>query len=92
MEPTLSQSLHLMNGDTTTQKIQGGQLIQRRLAEKKTPQEIIDECYLRCFARKPVEEERKKLDELIAAEPDKARVLEDIFWALLNSREFMFNH
>jgi hypothetical protein len=92
LEPTLSQSLHLMNGDTTTQRIQAGDLLGRRLAAKKTPAEIIEELYLRCLTRKPLAPEKTKLEAALAAEPDKRKGLEDTFWALLNSREFMFNH
>jgi Protein of unknown function (DUF1553)/Protein of unknown function (DUF1549) len=92
LEPTLSQSLHLLNGDTTTQKIAAGNLIGRRLSEKKTPVEILDELYVRCLSRKPSAKEKVKLEGLIAAETDKKKALDDIFWALLNSREFMFNH
>jgi hypothetical protein len=92
LEPTLSQSLHLLNGDTTTQKIQAGNLIGRRLAEKKTPSDIIDELYIRCLSRKPLPQEKAKLEALMAAEPDKNKALSDVFWAILNSREFMFNH
>ena len=92
LEPTLSQSLHLLNGDTTTQKIQAGNLIGQRLGEKKTPPQIIEELYLRCLSRKPTEQEAKRLNELVVAEPDKKKALDDAFWALLNSREFMFNH
>ena len=43
LEPTLSQALHLLNGDTSTQKIQAGNLVGRLLAEKKSPAEIIEE-------------------------------------------------
>ena len=92
LEPTLSQSLHLLNGDTTTQKIAAGDLIGRRLAAKKTPPEIIEELYIRCLSRKPDAKELGKLQAALAAEPDKKKGLEDTFWALLNSREFMFNH
>jgi hypothetical protein len=92
LEPTLSQSLHLLNGDTTTQKIQAGNLIGRRLTEKKTPPEILDELYIRCLSRKPTAKEKAKLEGILAAEPDKKKALDDMFWALLNSREFMFNH
>ncbi len=92
LEPTLSQSLHLLNGDTTTQRIAGGNLIGRRLAEKKTPGQIIEELYLRTLSRKPTDKEMKKLDALVAGEKDKKQALEDVFWSLLNSREFMFNH
>src|SRR5206468_957072 len=53
LEPTLSQSLHLLNGDTTAGKIAGGGIIAKRLAEKKTPEQIIEELYVRCLARKP---------------------------------------
>ncbi len=92
LEPTLSQSLHLLNGDTTGQKIQAGNLIGRRLTEKKAPAEIIEELYVRCLSRKPTAKETEKLLALVAADPDKKRALDDVFWSLLNTREFMFNH
>jgi hypothetical protein len=92
LEPTLSQSLHLLNGDATTQRIQGGGVIARRLAEKKSHKEIIEELYVRCVCRKPTAAELTALEKEIAANPNKQQALEDVFWALLNSREFMFNH
>jgi hypothetical protein len=92
LEPTLSQSLHLLNGDTTTQRIASGGLIGKRITEKKTPAQIIEEVYLRTLSRKPTATEAKKLSDLVAAETDKKQALEDVFWSLLNSREFMFNH
>jgi hypothetical protein len=92
LEPTLSQSLHLLNGDATTQKIQAGNLVGRRLDEKKTPAQIIEELYVRCLSRKPLPQESAKLEGLVSAEPDKKKALEDVFWSVMNSREFMFNH
>jgi hypothetical protein len=92
MEPTLSQSLHLMNGDTVNQKIAAGGLIQKRLAEKKQPSDIIEELYTRTLSRRPTPEELRKLCSIVMAEADRTKALEDVFWGLLNSREFMFNH
>ncbi len=92
MEPNLSQALHLLNGDTVNNKILEGKLIERRLGEKKTPQEIIDELYIRCLSRHPTDKEKAALESVLAAEKDHKQVLEDTFWALMNSREFLFNH
>ena len=92
LEPTLSQSLHLMNGDTVSPKVQQGNLIGKMLLEKKTPAQIIETIYVRCLARSPSADERKTLEALVAAEKDKKQALEDIFWSVLNPREFLFNH
>jgi hypothetical protein len=92
LEPTLSQSLHLLNGSTTTAKIQQGGLIARKVKEKVPPAEIVEDLYIRCLSRKPTEKEQSDLAKLIDAQPDKQKALEDAFWALLNTREFMFNH
>jgi hypothetical protein len=92
LEPTLSQSLHLLNGDTTTSRISSGGLVARRLSEKKPPEAIIEELFIRCLSRKPTAAENAKLLALVKSEKDPRVALEDVFWSLLNSREFMFNH
>jgi hypothetical protein len=92
MEPTLSQALHLLNGDTVQQKIQQGGMVKRLLDEGKTPEDVIRTLYLRCLSRQPKAEELGKLVALVGEQDSAQQPLEDIFWALLNSREFIFNH
>ena len=92
MEPTLSQALHLLNGDTSNQKIQQGGVIAALQKENMTPDQIIEKMYIRCLSRKPQPEELAALKPMFAEGSDVKRSLDDIFWALLNSREFLFNH
>jgi hypothetical protein len=94
MEPNLSQALHLLNGDTVTNKIQGSQLITTMLKEKKAPPEIVSELFLRTLTRRPTAKEVEHIDGLLAeAKADEAKkILDDVLWALLNCEEFIFNH
>jgi hypothetical protein len=95
MEPNLSQALHLLNGDTTQQRVRQGKKVETLLSEKKPPAEIIDSLYLTVLSRPPTDMEKEKLVSAVAEQKDPALVretLEDIFWALLNSKEFIFNH
>ncbi len=92
IEPNLSQALHLLNGDTVNTKMAQGKLVPTRLKEGKTPEQIAEEIYIRCLSRKPTEREAAALKEVVDNEQNKQQALEDIFWATLNSREFVFNH
>ncbi len=95
MEPNLSQALHLINGETVHQRILEGKVVENMLAAKKQPAEIIQALYLRALTREPTP---KETEHLLAAvqqgqDPNEQKLIfEDIFWALLNSKEFIFNH
>ncbi|MCH8807558.1 MAG: DUF1553 domain-containing protein [Planctomycetes bacterium] len=92
-EPTLSQALHLINGPTVWEKIKSpnGRL-ERLLEAGSQPDVIVNELYLAALARGPTAAERAAAATHIAASKDARTGLQDLFWAVLNSHEFVFNH
>ena len=95
MEPNLSQALHLLNGDAVHNRIQRGRVNQTMQKEGKKPDEIIKSLYLKTLSRPPTDVELSGLNNALSAakEPvETTQILEDIFWALLNAKEYLFNH
>ena len=93
MEPNLGQALHLINGDATGSRITSGKVVATMLVNGKSPEHIIENLYIRTFSRIPTETELSQLLSKIDKDPKKIQQdLEDVFWALLNAKEFIFNH
>ena len=94
MEPNLSQALHLINGPTTNAKVASSQVITNLLKDKRGPQEVHQELYLRTLSRRPTAKEVEEFEKVLTATPpaQHRQVLDDLFWALLNAEEFIFNH
>ena len=90
--PTLSQALHLLTGTTVESNIQAGNLVGKQLSAGKSPTDIMTELYLRVIGRNPTPEENASLQALFNDKEQTKATLEDIQWALLNSKEFIFNH
>ncbi|MEL6106225.1 MAG: DUF1549 and DUF1553 domain-containing protein [Planctomycetota bacterium] len=91
--PSLSQALHLLNGSSVSQKVAAGGKVNKWMKnEELTEQQVIERIYVRCLCRKPTQEEMSKLLPTVDEAENKVAALEDIFWAVLNSREFVFNH
>ncbi len=93
-EPSIAQALHLMNSPEIMRKISHRRGRVRALTQTAAPpREIIDELYLATLSRYPDERERNLMlaafDDLAV---DRRAAAEDILWALLNSKEFIFNH
>jgi len=92
LEPNLSQALHLLNGDTVNSKCTQGGVVRKLIKGGKKPAEIVDDLYMRCLARKPTASEKAKLMVFFTEGRPEEEVLNDLFWAVLNSKEFIFNH
>lgn len=91
-EPTLSQALHMLNGTTIGGKITQGAVVQKALKEGKTPEQLIDTIYVRALSRHPSPEELSRLSAVVKEAPSAEAGVIDVFWAVMNSREFLFNH
>lgn len=89
-EVTLPQVLHLQNGETIVQKIASPNGRLTRLL-KKSDDEVRDELFLATRGRLPTPKEKEAV-KLTLAEGERGEVFRDLFWALLNSKEFSFNH
>ncbi|MCX6836583.1 MAG: DUF1553 domain-containing protein [Verrucomicrobia bacterium] len=94
-EPSMAQALHIANGDTLNQKLaQKDNRLDALLTRKQPEAKIIEEAYLLTLTRAPTARELEKATQLLAtAKPEDRRVtLEDLFWSLMSSKEFLFNH
>ncbi len=93
VEPNMAQALHLMNSDFIQNKVVDPKgRVAGLLASKKTDDEIVEELYLLTFGRLPTPEETSRAELSVAGAHTKKEGLEDLLWALMNSREFMFSH
>ena len=94
-EPNVAQVLHIVNGDTLNDKLADKKnRIARWLEEFPETGTLIDEAYLVSLSRYPSPDEKSKMAAAMDAAdgPDKRAALEDLLWALLSTREFLFNH
>ena len=82
MEPTLSQALHLLNGDTINPKIQQGGVIQKLIEDQEIPRGT-DRRTLRPLLCRGADQgrDRQALPGLRRRRPNQAQALDDLFWA-----------
>ena len=54
--------------------------------------QLVDAMFLRTLARLPNAEEKKQIDEHLAKSTERVEALADVLWAIINTKEFIFNH
>lgn len=92
-ESNLSQALQMINGPTVHNKLRSDNgRIHQMVKAGKSDDEIITTLYLAALARNPVEAELNAARKHIAGSSDRMLALEDVGWAILNSKEFLFQH
>ena len=103
--PSITQVLHITNGETLNRKLMAaGGAVDMLVKLNLSPERILDHIYLSAFSRYPHEAEREKLipamrqaeqtgrEAGLPAEESRRQALQDLFWAVLTSKEFLFNH
>lgn len=90
---TMSQLLHLQNGDTISRKIEAGNGYLSEML-KSTPDNplAIDRLFLATLSRKPSQTEVNAVTTQLNQTSSREEVFRDLLWALLNAKEFSFNH
>jgi hypothetical protein len=92
-DSNLAQALQLINGPTVNEKLRNpGNRIGRLLAKKASDLDILNDLYLSTLSRPPTETDVKVALGHVARAADKRKAWEDVHWALLNAKEFLFRH
>jgi hypothetical protein len=90
---SLRQSLLLIGGDVIESKVSSLNGYLTGLLElSPAPDEVVENLYLRVLCRLPTPVEQLRWSAELKQATSLREASEDLFWALLNSREFAFNH
>jgi hypothetical protein len=96
-DSSVAQALHVNNGKTLNDKIRAkNSRIEKWLHDKITDEEAVRRLFALALCREPTAAEQKKFQALLAeaatdAKATRREALEDLFWSVLASKEFMFN-
>ena len=92
-QPSLVQVLHVSNGQTVNDKLGDEKSVLAELV-KWEDEKLVEEAWLLCLSRLPTEGEREGFLSILSETPEAERraAIEDLFWSLMSSREFLFQH
>jgi hypothetical protein len=91
--PSMSQALELFNGETLQGKLKNPEgTLALLLKSGKPDAAVIEELFLTALARRPTQKELADTLKVVAGSPSRDEAMQDVLWALINSKEFMFNH
>lgn len=96
LEPTLPQALHIINSNYVNSKLRYGKgtltaLLEPKTGEKMQSEELVNELYLMTLSRYPTEGELKSAETYLSDNSKMREATEDLLWALISSRSFIFN-
>lgn len=90
-DANLAQTLHLLNSNDMQKKIGDEKArVAKLIKAKKNPEEILEELYLAALGRQPRADETEKILTYVKAQENARQGWEDVVWALLNTKEFLF--
>lgn len=90
---TMTQAMHFLNGETIQAKISSPEGSLRKMIQAgMDDNEIIRSFYLSALSRLPKQEEIEIARVFVSKQKDREQGLQGVVWALLNSKEFSFNH
>ena len=94
--PSMVQVLHINNGTTINDRLRHeGSCVDKAVNNQHDVQTVIEEAYLRTLSRTPLPEEISGLMGIwneASNKTEQRELLEDLFWSIMSSREFLFNH
>jgi hypothetical protein len=90
-DENLAQALHTLNGEILSAKIADANgRVAALVASGKTVEACIEELYLATLSRQPTQSEIEQSREYIHASPNPMEGFQDLLWALINSKQFVF--
>jgi hypothetical protein len=92
-DSNLAQALQLINGPTLNEKLRNpSNRVGKLLAKKMSDTDMLNEMYLATLSRLPTEGDVKASLDHVGKASDKRKAWEDVQWALINCKEFLFRH
>jgi hypothetical protein len=94
-EPSVTQVLHIANGDIINKKLEAkNSRVAGLIADKVPNEKIVEDLYLNALSRYPTATEKTKELKVLneTADSERRPAVEDVYWAVLSSKEFLFNH
>jgi hypothetical protein len=90
---TLTQSLYLLSSTEFNNKLKDkAGRIAALAADPRPVAAKVREVYLWVYARTPSDAELKTVADYLTAQNNRKEAYEDVLWALMNTKEFLFNH
>ena len=91
--PAISQALALLNSEEIQNKLKSDECVLNSFLKSGKPDdEILEALFLSALSRRPNSSESATLIKAIKSAPKREEGFQDVLWALLNSKEFLFNH